>query len=254
MTDYSIDLLYAWQQLGCEPGASLAEVGAILQKRTRPPQAKNYVEFFMARALFGDITDNFADIRKAYRRKAFALHPDRNAKNPVAEDQLKTLNAAFGLVDKMHKQAKEFYKNNRKENFAKPAEEKNDEPPRKPQTETYAEDGPIRPAQKYMAASILRSIRQSRLGHLPRHVVIGSIAIERKNDLNVIYDVIMLPAAQFMRARSHLAAPAPSMHLNPGEFSPPYIPHHVKEFMVPSGAPYAEKTAQEHFKKEFGID
>lgn len=256
MLSYSIDLLYAWEQLGLDPGASLAEIDAVLKSRMRPPQAKSIVEFFHARLKLGALTDDFSALRTIYRRKAFMLHPDRNIKNLAAEEELKELNSAFDLVTKMHRQAKEFYK---KEN----TKQKNDKEPKTKNKRSYyhpgkheagTDSGPTRPAQRYMAAPILRSMRQARLGHLPRHAVIGNIVIEKKNDLNVIYDIIMLPAGAFMRARAHLSAPTPGLQFQPGSFDAPYIPQNVKEFIVPSDAKDAEKAAREYFKKEFGID
>ena len=38
------------------------------------------------------------EIKKAYRKLAFQYHPDRNPDNPVAEEKLKNINAAYAVL------------------------------------------------------------------------------------------------------------------------------------------------------------
>ena len=46
-----------------------------------------------------------AEIKKAYRKKAMALHPDRNADNPGAESQFKEVNEAYDVLKDGDKKA-----------------------------------------------------------------------------------------------------------------------------------------------------
>jgi molecular chaperone DnaJ len=46
-----------------------------------------------------------ADIKKAYRKKAMDLHPDRNQSNPQAETQFKEVNEAYDVLKDAQKKA-----------------------------------------------------------------------------------------------------------------------------------------------------
>ena len=59
--------------------------------------------------------------------------------------------------------------------------------------------------RRYLAGSVPRSLRASRLSYLPLDAVIGSWSIENPRDLNQTFDVIMLPELDFRRAQYRLA-------------------------------------------------
>jgi len=107
---------------------------------------------------------------------------------------------------------------------------------------------------KYMAASIPRYIRTARLSHLPRSTIIGCWFTKAAGNVNYVFDVIMLPEAQFLRAKSHLAVPESALpSLQCGKFAPPYSPTDIKEITIPLDESDPEGYAKSHFIKEFGL-
>ncbi len=270
------DITYAYLQLGIKAGATLAEIQAVLARaeayrfstKARVDHVRRFVEFFAAREKLGGINIPFADIRKAYRRKAMELHPDRNAGDKQSEDVLKDINNNYGLVEKIHQQAKIFYKKSAEEQteMAQQAREttaleRGGQPKPEPRVEPAKRGRAYRSTftspvggKKYMAASVPRSIRTARLSYLPPHVIIGHGSVKRENDITYIYDYFMLPEDQFLRAKGYLSAPE---IINPilqyGKFNPPYILKNTKEVFVPEGVRDAEAYARDYFRKEFGI-
>ncbi len=108
--------------------------------------------------------------------------------------------------------------------------------------------------KKYLAASIPRSVRTARLGHLPLDKIIGCHFIEQSEGANLTFDVIMLPEAEFIRARSYLTVPnMAGMGLDRAKFAPPYIPKDVKEVVVPDDHPDPVNFAKNYFIKAFGL-
>ena len=108
--------------------------------------------------------------------------------------------------------------------------------------------------KKYFAASVPRSVRTTRLSYLPPSAVIGCWFIKTENQLNFIYDVIMLADVQFARAKSYLATPEtaiPSLHH--GKFSPPYTLTDLKEVVVPTDEPDPHAFAKAHFMLQFDL-
>lgn len=293
MTTRSPDITYAYAQLGLDFGAPMVDIEAVLaharayqySTRHRIKEVERFVEFFSARDKLGDIHTPFTFIRRAYHKKAMMLHPDRNSSNKAAEEQLKLINAAFAIADAMHREAKEYYRQSdaaRTEIEIEARETTERETPpdvrsarkkraeqakRKHQTETHHKkhheepqeepaqnwDMPLRPAMKYVAASIPRFIRTARLSHVPVNCVIASWHIPQENDINFIYDIVMLPEREFLRARMHMATPD---SVNPayqrGRFSPTYIPRDVKTVTVPDGEANPAQYARDYFLKEFG--
>jgi len=283
MQDYSIDVVYAWAQLGVDTGAQLPEIADTLEHaraykystRQRIQEVERFVEFFTARDQLGDTETSFVFIRRAYHKKAMMLHPDRNLNNKAAEEQLKLINNAFALIDAIHREARDYYRQSEEARRAieKEARETRERemPPslkeakKKPHKETHdtenREEKPHAHAahgfhvRKYVAASVPRFIRTARLSHVPVSCVIGSWHVMQENDVNYIYDIIMLPEREFLRARMHLSTPTvASPALQRGGFSPSYIPKDMKSVVVPSDEPHPERYAKEHFLREFGAE
>jgi hypothetical protein len=70
---------------------------------------------------------------------------------------------------------------------------------------------------KFFAASIPRNVRTAKLGHLPVNSFIGTWHIPNPRGGFQVFDVLMLPEADFMRAKNHLATITPmgtSPHAN----------------------------------------
>ena len=110
--------------------------------------------------------------------------------------------------------------------------------------------------RKYMAASVPRFLRQTRLGYLPLKCVIGSRLLKGDGGINLMFDVIMLPVKEFQRMRSYVgmqqvAAPVPQ----PGgaSFNPVFIPADTKQVDVPEHEPDPEEYARHHFRVLFGL-
>lgn len=288
MSIHSIDVTYAYAQLGLAPGALPEEIEEVLAHarayqyatRARIKEVERFVEFFTARDQLGDITTPFAFIRRAYHKKAMMLHPDRNSGNKAAEEQLKLINAAFAIIDIIHREARDYYRQNenvrqeiedearltteretppdarakrkaRKEHHEKP--HKAHGPEKHEEKDVHAES-PTRPEIKYVAASIPRFIRTARLAHVPVNCIIASWHVEQENDLNYIFDIIMLPEREFLRARMYLSTPNISPALQRGAFVPSYIPKDIKSVTVPAGEHHPERYARDYFLKEFGVE
>jgi hypothetical protein len=70
-----------------------------------------------------------------------------------------------------------------------------------------------------------------------------------------IYDIIMLPEREFLRARMHLSTPdIANPALQRGHFAPTYIPKDIKMVMVPEGEAYPELFARDYLLREFGVE
>ena len=293
MTGYSIDVTYAYAQLGLEAGTAQERIDSVLANaiayrfstRPRVKQIERLVHFFAARGKFGALRDSFGDIRKAYHRQAMVHHPDRNPGDTHAEERLKILNAAFALIDEIHREAAAYFRQS--ESARRESEEEarrataqetpaRDRPYTKSYDDIYGEENAEPPPQnkqrphaaaqaandagfgartgrRYMAASIPRFMRTARLSHLRLDCVIGCWFVKRERDLNLVYDVIMLPEREFIRARAHLGTPnvlAPMLQL--GSYTPSYVPLDVKFVNVPPDEPDPETFARNYFREEFG--
>lgn len=262
MTVYPIDVAYAYSQLGIDPGSSLERIGEVLANAAGPKariqHVRRFAEFFFARALLGSFETSFADIRKAYHRKAMDLHPDRNRGDKETEEQLKAINAAYARVEEINREAKAYYKqpepvcHDIEQQARQATESEKPQQPDKPKEKKTAPRSSS--ARKYMAASIPRSIRTARLGYLPVQTIIGHRTIKKEKDINFIFDIVMLPEIQFVRAKSYLSAPdIINAQLQYGKFTPAYTPQDVKTVTVPPGEPDPEAYARNYFMKEFGL-
>jgi hypothetical protein len=69
---------------------------------------------------------------------------------------------------------------------------------------------------KFYAASVPRSVRAARLGHLRTEVIIGTWYIQNPGGANQVFDVVMQPEAEFLRTKNHLASPAMNASLQQG--------------------------------------
>ena len=107
---------------------------------------------------------------------------------------------------------------------------------------------------KYLAASVPRSVRTARLSYLPPNAIIGCWFTQIENQLNFIYDVVMLPEVQFTRAKSYLAAPETAIpSLQYGKFSPPYILTDLKTVTVPPEESDPYLYAKTYFLLQFDL-
>jgi hypothetical protein len=107
----------------------------------------------------------------------------------------------------------------------------------------------------YVAASIPRFIRNTRLAHLRLGSIIGSWAIENPHSMNIVYDVVMLPADEFARAMTYLAVPAmTSPALRRENFNGAYSPKDIKQMVVDGTDPEARQIAVRHFVQEFKLN
>ena len=105
---------------------------------------------------------------------------------------------------------------------------------------------------KYLAASVPRSVRAARLGHLRTDAILGTWYIQNPGGANQVFDVIMQEEADFMRTKNHLAAPAMNASLQQGQANAPYVLKDIKLLEVPDDDE-ARQAATAHFRKEFKI-
>lgn len=110
--------------------------------------------------------------------------------------------------------------------------------------------------KRFIAASVPRSLRQQRLGHLPASAIIGSKHQRGKDGGNLVYDIVMLPEPQFVRMKSNVGM---QQVVSPGlragsDFQPSFVMQDTKTVTVPADAVDQEAFARNHFIKEFGLE
>jgi DnaJ-like protein len=273
MAEYADDVRYAYLKLGLDIGAPLDKIAAAhtnayrFRTRERIKTVCALMEFFAARSILGGLEDSFVDIQKAYRQKARAFHPDLHPDDPSAEEKLKEINIAYGLIEAMQREAVAYFsqpeslrhslENEARETYQREADVQSQNTA-SAKSATYPEE--VRERQfansafKYMAASVPRNIRMMRLSYLSSNYIIGSRYIKNRDGSYVVFDVIMLPEKEFNRARIYLSAPNPGDPvLRQGGFIPTYIVKGARELTIPPGTYDPEAYAKAHFLEEFKL-
>lgn len=108
---------------------------------------------------------------------------------------------------------------------------------------------------KFVAGSVPRYLRQTKLGHLPTTCVIGSHATRNADGATFAYDVIMLPAPQFQRMRSQVGLQhvvSPTLKAGPA-VNPAFVIADAKEVVVPEGEADPEAYARRYFQQLFKL-
>jgi hypothetical protein len=111
-------------------------------------------------------------------------------------------------------------------------------------------------AKHYMAASVPRFLRQTKLSYLPPSTIIGSRLIQGDGGANLIFDIIMLPAFEFQRMKSHVGLQhvlAPTPQPGGSSFSPAFVLNDAKQVTVPTGEPDPAHYARQYFLIQFGL-
>jgi hypothetical protein len=114
-------------------------------------------------------------------------------------------------------------------------------------------------AYEYIAASVPRFLRQTKLAYLPPEKIIGTHYTECSQGGKLVYDVIMLSPQQFSRMKAGIGmqlapAPTPTPLPNNGALFPGFVVSDAKRLVVPETEPDPESFARAYFLKEFGLD
>ena len=105
-----------------------------------------------------------------------------------------------------------------------------------------------------MAAYVPRTTRTARLWYLPPDTVIGWRA-QPEPGRNTIYDLVMLPEKEFIRARMHLGLENPNaVGLTMTKMTAAFVPQYVQEVSVPPTEPEPRAYARRYFRAAFGLD
>jgi hypothetical protein len=107
---------------------------------------------------------------------------------------------------------------------------------------------------KFMAASVPRHVRSTRLSHLRGDAVIGSWHIPNPAGGFQVFDVVMQAETDFMRMKNHLSTLTP-MGVSPeaGKLPVTYMLRDTKEIDVPDSDLNPAQTAAAYFKREFKV-
>ena len=281
-----IDIRYAYAQLGLVVGAPPEQIWQAVANarahrfatRKRIAEVERFAAFLAERGRLGTPQDSFEVIRRAYHQKAMVLHPDHTQGSPNAEEELKAVNAAYEIIEAINKEAKDYFKRSEETRRAIEAEARAttereaQAAGKKPSSRTvnmsYAEGETKTEAKtkartsakphgavKYMAASVPRYIRNKRLFYLGRDAVIGSKLVKSEGSVGLLYDIIMLPEREFLRARLNLgieASGSPALEMS--NLTPAYIPIDTKEVLVPPTETNPHEYAKTHFQKKYGLE
>jgi hypothetical protein len=280
MTEHPPDIRYAYLCLGLEVGAPLERITEAFthalsyrfRTRDRIDTVRRMMEFFAARHMLGSNTDAFSVIQKSYREKVRELHPDLNPGDPQAEEKVKEINVAYGIIEAIHREAIGFFQQPEADQHAMeiearlsyqretgtPRQERREEakpPVHERRQQEKPSGGSSDFSLKYMAASVPRNIRMSRLYYLPPECVIGSWHTRNRDGSYISFDILMLREREFNRARIHLSVPnVTDPVLTRGGFSPTYIVKDVREITIPAGTYDPAAYARAHFMKEFKLN
>lgn len=281
MSDLTIEISYAYALLGLRPGDDPARAQAVAADAEayqfvtsqRRQMVRRLADFLELRSLLGAPTDSFVKLRKNYHRHAMELHPDRNSTNKTAEEQLKILNAAYEAVEAMRREAAVYYRTSPDErrmieaaalqDAAYEARARRETQPERererPRTAPKAQPRPAHaatPGLRFFAASVPRYIRNSRLFYLPRAAIIGSRLVQNKSG-GLVYDIIMLPESEFIRAKLLLSlvnAQSNSVDLTMSKITPAYNPVDAKNVTIPPQERDPYNFARDYFMREFKLE
>lgn len=106
---------------------------------------------------------------------------------------------------------------------------------------------------KFLAASVPRSVRTARLGHLRTDAIIGVWYIQNPGGGNQVFDVIMQEESEFMRTKTHLATPNMNAAMQQGQANAPYVLKDIKQIELSENDSDPLQKAVIHFRKEFKI-
>ncbi len=291
MSDVSIDISYAYIQLGLDVGADMERVHAVeanaaayrFATRERIQETRLLAGFFTARQKFGDPEVDFAAIRRVYHKQALALHPDRNPGDKAAEEKLKSLNVAFGIVDEVYRQARAFYRLSETEQVEAAREARRKTERENPTSarqafswharsettrakdkqdnwyETYqappTKQASDFSARKYHAAFVPRYIRNARLFTVGLDAIIGSKLVKPEGSVGLMYDLLMLPEKEFIRARYLLGTETRvNPNLSMSSIVPTFIPKDIRTVIVPDDVMDPHNYAREKFLEMFNLN
>lgn len=110
----------------------------------------------------------------------------------------------------------------------------------------------------YMAASVPRFLRTTKLAYLPLQCIIGSRVQQGANGNHLIFDVIMLPVALFQRMKmnvglQHVVTPVP-VPGGEGSFNPCFVLQDAKQVIVPEDEGDPEGFAKAYFRGVFKLE
>ena len=108
-------------------------------------------------------------------------------------------------------------------------------------------------SRKYMAASVPRNIRQTRLGYLPPACVIGTRILKGNGGANLYYDVVMLPEPEFVRMKSSVGLQVTQAPTMGGALNSAFTLADTKHVLVPEEEADPAGYAKNHFITAFGL-
>lgn len=302
MSEFQLDVHYACLRLGLPDGChEVAQAVAVLQRaeayrfvsKERLKAVRHIAGYFSARQKLGQPEESFSKLRKSYYKKAMALHPDRGATGKTDEDELKSINAAYELVEAVYREAQHYFRQDeatraqieQAAQYDRQCEEAGVPLARAGDTTETSADGhaaaPPPPdaapsstpkgaragsraaapqasgAVRFCAASVPRYIRNARLPYLGRDAVIGCRLFQTKSGQSLVYDIIMLPEPEFMRAKLLLSLTAgqnSSLELSLSKMTPAYMPMDTKMLVVAARQVNPWHFARAHFLQAFGLD